>query len=95
MISAATKKKFRALGHNLKPVVLLGAKGLSDNVLDEINTALEAHELIKVKIAAGEREDRRLIIKQICENTEAELIQAIGKIALLFKPSSKAIFDHG
>ena len=92
MLSAATKKKFRTIGHSLKPVVIIGSKGLSANVIDEVKVSLDAHELIKIKIAAGERSERRPVIDEICQACSAELVQSIGKIALIFKPSKKAIY---
>ena len=78
------KKKLKALAHALNPVVMIGQAGLTDAVLNEINLALDAHELIKVKIRA-ERDERRDISSQICVTTQAELVQSIGQIAVLYR----------
>lgn len=81
------KRHLRRLGHELKPVVLMGAAGLTPTVLEEVDRALDDHELIKVKIVADDREQREAIIQRICRESDAHLVQAIGKIALLFRRS--------
>ncbi len=82
------KKKLKAQAHSLNPVVMIGQAGLTPAVIKEINLALDAHELIKVKIRA-ERDDRSVIKEQICAETQAELIQSIGQIAILFRKNPK------
>lgn len=84
-VSAERRKQFRQIGHNLKPVVMVAEKGLSEGVLEEVNRALEDHELIKVKIAINDRESRKRAIETLCQKTRAEVIQEIGKIALIFR----------
>ncbi len=83
-MDSADKKKFRAAAHTLKPVIMIGQSGLTAAVLAEIELALNCHELIKVRIRA-EREDRKLISEKICTETGAELIQAIGQIAVIYR----------
>lgn len=78
------KKKLKALAHALNPVVMIGQAGLTDAVLNEINSALDVHELIKVKIRA-ERDERRDISAKICADAQAELVQSIGQIAVLYR----------
>lgn len=82
------KKKLKAQAHSLNPVVMIGQAGLTPAVIKEINLALDAHELIKVKIRA-ERDDRSVIKEQICAATQAELIQSIGQIVVLFRKNPK------
>jgi RNA-binding protein len=89
MLSNEDKKRFRAIGHKLKPVIIVGGKGLSDSVLEELQRALEDHELIKVKMAVEDRDDRRLIIEEIAERTSAEAVQSIGKTLLLYRAAKK------
>ena len=89
---ALTKEKQRTLkaqAHSLKPVVLLGQKGLTPAVITEINAALDAHELIKVKVAAEEREDRQKMTQEIIEKTQADLVGSIGHIAILYRKNPK------
>lgn len=82
------KKKLKAQAHPLNPVVMIGQSGLTPAVLKEIDLALDAHELIKVKIRA-ERDTRSAISEQICADTQAELVQSIGQIAVLFRKNPK------
>jgi len=73
--------------HALKPVVIIGQHGITEAVLNEIDLALEHHELMKVRVNASDREARRAMIEQICGATGAELIQSVGHIAALFRRS--------
>ena len=79
------KKQLRAKAHTLKPVVITGNAGVTEAVLNEINLALDHHELIKVRVNAGDREQRKELSGQICEQTGAELIQFIGHIITLYR----------
>jgi RNA-binding protein len=82
------KKQLRANAHALKPVVIIGQAGLTAAVLAEIELALDCHELIKVKIRA-ERADRPVITATIIDETDAELIQSIGQISVLYRRNPK------
>ncbi len=77
-------KKLRAMAHNLNPVVMIGQLGLTEAVLAEIDHALNAHELIKIKIRA-EKEERLNISQEICQASDAELIQNIGQMAVIYR----------
>jgi RNA-binding protein len=81
------KKRFRKLAHHLKPVVLVSENGLSEGVINELNRALEDHELIKIRVNVMEREDKVAIIEEICKLCGAELAQVIGKMAVLYRPA--------
>lgn len=83
-------KQLRAIGHKLKPVVTVAGNGLSDNVVAEIERALTDHELIKIKLAVGEREARDAVTLDICERTGAQLVQSIGSVALLLRRTAAA-----
>jgi RNA-binding protein len=83
-VKPAEIKQLRAKAHNLNPVVMIGQLGLTEAVLAEIDHALNAHELIKVKIRA-EKEERLQISQQICQASDAELIQNIGQIAVIYR----------
>lgn len=82
-------KFLRGKGQQMKPVVWIGQAGCSKAVLAELDQALEHHELVKVKIAAGDREARDQIVAQICESSNASLVQRIGNIALLYRPAAE------
>jgi len=79
----------RAQAHSLKPVVLIGGAGLTDNVINEINHALEDHELIKVRVNADDRDDKKLMIEQISRQTESEMVQTIGHIGIFYRQNEK------
>ena len=83
------KRHLRSLGHTLKPVVILGNAGLTENVLAEIDQALTYHELIKVRVNAADREARAALIEAICEQTKGQPVQSIGHILLLFRRNPK------
>lgn len=89
-ISADRKKQFRTLGHKLNPIVTIAGKGLSEGVLLELNRALDDHELIKVKLALAEREERKEIVAELQALPNVELIQEIGKVVLLYRANKKA-----
>ena len=83
------KKQLRSIGHHLKPVVTVAGAGLSENVLAEADRALHDHELIKVKFAIEDREERAELIEQLCETTGAENVQSIGKVVLMLRRNSR------
>lgn len=76
---------FRAEAHHLNPVVILGEKGLTDNVIKETDVALLAHELIKVRINGADREQRHLIAKDLADQCQAHIIQMIGRVIVLYR----------
>ncbi len=78
------------MAHAKKPVVIVGANGLTQNVIDEIDLALNRHELIKIRINAEDRAERQAIIEHIGQTTKAESIQRIGHIATLFRRNPEA-----
>ncbi len=78
-------QQLRKLAHSLKPVVLTGQAGISDPLIEEIDQALEFHELIKVRINAADRETRRAMLEEICRRTECEPVQLIGHVAALYR----------
>lgn len=88
-LSNKQKQHLKALAHHLNPVVLLGANGLTEGVVAEIDMALEHHELIKVKIPGDDREMRKAIVEAIVRETDAIAVQVIGKTVILFRPSDE------
>ena len=83
------KKHLRRLGHNLKPVVTIAGKGLTETVTAEFERALTDHELIKIKLAVGDRDAKKAVIEGICGNHNAEIVQSIGHVVLLFRKAKK------
>jgi RNA-binding protein len=88
-LSNPQKRHLRSLAHALKPVVMIGQHGLKDSILDELDIALTAHELIKVRVSAEDREERAALIARLVEASGAELIQTIGHVAILFRRNPK------
>ncbi|MCX9548041.1 ribosome assembly RNA-binding protein YhbY [Vibrio cholerae] len=88
-LSNKQKQHLKGLAHNLKPVVLMGANGLTEAVLAEIEIALDHHELIKVKVVSEDRETKQLIVDAIVRETGAEKVQVIGKVLVLYHQSQQ------
>ena len=85
MLNPAERKALKARAHKLEPVVIIGAKGLTDEVVKEVDVALKAHELIKVRAPAVERDDREATLRTLCERTQAEAVQTIGKVFVMYR----------
>ena len=77
--------------HALEPVVRIGAGGLKDSVIAEIDRALTAHELIKVRADADDRAGRVALFDTICERTDAAAVQQVGKVLVLWRPRPDAM----
>ena len=87
-------KFLRSKCHDLKPVIMLGQKGLTDEVLSELDIALTHHELVKIKLSVDDRELRKQIADEICEKSQAEEVQSIGKTLSIYRVNpDKAIID--
>jgi RNA-binding protein len=80
-------QSLKTRAHSLKPVILLGNKGLTDAVMNEIDLALAHHELIKVKIPTLDKELRVAIVNEIVSQTKAEQVQLLGQIVTLYRKS--------
>jgi RNA-binding protein len=83
------KKHFKTIGHHLKPVLIVADNGLTEGVLAELERALGDHELIKVQLRITEREDRLTAIDALCKAGKADLVQVIGKMALIYRKNPK------
>ncbi|MFB2538354.1 MULTISPECIES: ribosome assembly RNA-binding protein YhbY [unclassified Acinetobacter] len=88
-LKAQQRKQLRQIGHALQPVVMIGGQGLTENVIEETLRALNDHELIKVKIAGEDREERKQIIEELLQQTQATNVQSIGKIVLIYKKAAQ------
>ena len=88
-LNSQQKKQLKELAHQRKPVVIVGKSGLSDSVLAEIDQALTHHELIKVKLAGADREQRSTLVATIVTATAAEEVQMIGNIVILYRAPAK------
>ena len=87
VLTSAQTRFLRGQAHDLKAMLQVGGKGITDALVAEIDLALEHHELIKVKVAAGDREARDTMIVDLAERTGAALVQRIGHTAVYYRPS--------
>jgi RNA-binding protein len=78
----------KARAHALEPRVQIGHGGLTDKVAAEIDRALKAHELVKVKILDGDRDERAAIGDRICERSGAAFVQRVGKVMVIWRPKA-------
>lgn len=83
------KKHLKGQAHQLKPVVIIGANGLTDGVHQELERALNDHELIKIRISQQERDERKVTTAAILEHHGAELISKIGHIIVIYRKATK------
>lgn len=85
-LTPAQRKVYRAEAHHLDPVVLVGGDGLTANVIKEIDSALNAHGLIKVRVFSDDRVAREAMLQQLTTDLSAAPIQHIGKLLVLWRP---------
>ena len=85
-LTPAQRKEHRALAHHLEPVVMIGQDGLTDAVQREIDAALNAHGLIKIRVLGDDRAAREAIYIQLADQLNAAPIQHIGKLLVLWRP---------
>ena len=86
-ISISERRALRAQAHHLDPVVMIGQHGLTTTVLREIARALDAHELVKVRVFNDDREARAAMLNEICETLACAPVQHIGKLLVLWRPA--------
>lgn len=84
-LTPGQRRFLRAQAHSLNPVVLIGDAGLTEAVMKEIERSLNSHELIKIKVANGDHEQREKILIEICNTLEAAPAQHIGKTLVIYK----------
>ena len=89
-LTSAQTRFLRGQAHGLKAILQVGGKGISSTLVEEVSGALEHHELIKVKVAAEDREARDALIDDLVRRTGSSLVQRIGHTAVLYRPSQ----DH-
>ncbi|NBQ86297.1 MAG: YhbY family RNA-binding protein [Betaproteobacteria bacterium] len=88
-LTIAERKEHRADAHHLDPVVLIGQDGLTDAVTREVDAALNAHGLIKVRVFGDDRAQREQVFATLCDTLNAAPIQHIGKLLVLWRPQPK------
>lgn len=87
-LSPKEKKALKSKAHHLNPIIIIGQNGLTQPVLDEVEIALEHHELIKIKANQHDKEDCEAYAAEICQNLNAEFIGRIGKTLIIYRKST-------
>lgn len=88
-LTPGQRRFLRAQAHALNPVVMIGDAGLTAGVMKEIELSLNSHELIKIKVAGGDREQRESMLAEICAALDAVPAQHIGKTLVIYKAAKK------
>jgi putative YhbY family RNA-binding protein len=83
------RARLKARAHALEPVVHAGQSGVTDALVAEVDRALAAHELIKVKVGGDDRAARAVLAESLCARTSAALVQQVGKVFVLWRPSEQ------
>lgn len=93
LLTPKQRRYLRSLVHGRRPVVITGQAGLTPAVVKAIDQALNDHELIKVKLGGGDRRARQAMTEEICRLTGGLWVQNIGRIAVIYRPTSKRIIE--
>lgn len=93
MLTGKQKRFLRGLGHNLQAVVLIGKSEITESVMNETDSALEHHELIKIKLLDSSMTDRREAAEHLASSLNAEIAQILGRTFLLYRKSKKPKID--
>lgn len=93
MLTVKQKVKLRSLAMNLKPIYQIGKDGITNNLIEGLSLALEAHELIKVSVLKTVSAPLKQIALDITSATHSELIQIIGRQVVLYKKSKKQLIN--
>lgn len=84
-LSTSQNRYLRGLAHDQSAVILLGAKGATAAVVKELDLALSQHELVKVKLSGGSKDERQFQLEALATGTRAETVHQIGHVAVLFR----------
>lgn len=88
-LTQAQRKYLRELGHKLKPVIQVGDAGVSDALFREFDSTIDHHELVKVKVRAGDRKARDGMIDELCRRGAATLVTRVGNVALIYRRNAE------
>lgn len=94
MITTKQRAYLRGLGNALDPVMQIGKEGVTDNVIMGVNLLLEARELVKIKLLKNNDEDIKVLANDLAKKIDADVVQVIGNIFILYKKSTRKDFKH-
>lgn len=89
MLTSKQKRYLKAEAHHLQPVFQVGKGGINDHLIRHITEAIEFRELMKISVLSNYTEDRNELAQEIAERAEAELVQVIGGVIVLYKESKE------
>ncbi|KRG85961.1 RNA-binding protein YhbY [Stenotrophomonas daejeonensis] len=89
VLTPAQNRFLRGMAHDLKALLQIGGKGVTPAFLAELDEVLERHELIKVKVAAEDREAREAMVDELVRTSGGALVQRIGHVAVLYRPAKE------
>jgi len=89
-LTGKQKNYLRGIAHNLNPVVMIGNKGLTDAVMQEIELALDQHELLKIKLPGNQKAGKVALLAQITSQSNSEPVQLIGRVGVIYRASEDA-----
>ncbi|MDA3807899.1 MAG: ribosome assembly RNA-binding protein YhbY [Thiomicrorhabdus sp.] len=83
------KKYLRGIAHGLNPMIMIGAHGVTESLMAELESTLTHHEILKIKIASADRDERKEIIQHLLTESGALLVQTIGKICVIYRQNDE------
>ena len=89
VLTPSQNRFLRGMSHDLKALLQIGGKGVTPAFMAELDEVLERHELIKVKVAAEDREAREAMVAELVETSGSVLVQRIGHVAVLYRPAKE------
>ena len=88
-LTSKQRRFLRSRAHPLHPIVQVGEAGVTEAVIQATDQALAHHELLKIRFQQGDKADRRAMAELLCQRLAAELVQEIGRIAVLYRPAEE------
>ncbi|WP_019555915.1 ribosome assembly RNA-binding protein YhbY [Thiomicrorhabdus arctica] len=83
------KKYLRGIAHGLNPMIMIGANGVTESLMAELESTLAHHEILKIKIASADRDERKEIVQHLVKESGALLVQTIGKICVIYRQNDE------
>jgi len=89
-LTGKQKNYLRGIAHAMNPVVMIGGKGLTNAVMNEIELALDQHELIKIKLPSNSKPEKVALLAQITSKSNSQPVQLIGRVGVIYRASDEA-----
>jgi len=92
-LTSKQRRFLRSRAHSLHPIVQVGEPGLTDAVVQATDEALSHHELLKIRFQQGDKGERRAMVAELCQRVGAELVQEIGRMAVIYRPAEEPVLQ--